>query len=156
MNKFLIAFTVFSLYLILSMRIFYSQSETTVQDILQAVDSKITELEENKKCEIVNITVDLLVNQGTKSITRMLDPNYEYSILVIGDRRISKLKLSLYKQGKGSKDYVNESSSLSPVLKFTPDEFDIYEIMVGAQEFKDANSTGHFAILIYHGDALKR
>jgi hypothetical protein len=156
MKKLPIAFIIFTLYLIFSARVFYSQSETTVQDILEMVNTKVTQLEENKKLEVVNITVDLLANQGTKSITRVLDPNFEYTLFVIGDRRISKLRLSLYIQGKGNKEFVNETSGLSPSLKVIPDEFCVYEITVGAQEFKGIENAGHFAILIYHGDALKK
>ena len=156
MKKLLIAFTVFALYFILPARTLFSQSEeTTMQDILDAVNTKVAQLEENKKYEIVNITVDLLVNQAKKSFTRALDPNYEYTVLVIGDRRISKFRLSAYLQGKNNKDFVDETSAASPFLKIEPNGFDIYEITIGAQEYKGTDNAGHFALIIYHGDALK-
>lgn len=156
MKKLLTAFTMITFFSIFSARALYCQSETTMQDILDTVNSKVAQLEDIKKQEVVNITIDLVVNQSRKSITRVLDPNYEYTILVIGDRRISKLNISAYLQGKNDKEFVNESSGLNPAIKIEPDSFNIYEITVSAREFKRNESAGHFAILIYHGDALNK
>ncbi|RPI17127.1 MAG: hypothetical protein EHM58_10455 [Ignavibacteriae bacterium] len=155
MKKLLFAFTVFTLYFIISSSTSYSQSETSMQDILEAVKTKITQLENDKKQEIVNITIDLLVNQGKKTITRALDPNFEYTVLVIGDRRISKLKVSAYIIGKSGKEFTDDAGGVNPSLKIVPDDFDIYEITVGAQDFNGTENAGHFAILIYHGEPLK-
>ncbi len=134
----------------------YSQSETTMQDILETVTDKIVQLEEEKKQEVVNITIDLLVRTtGKKQVTRYLDPSFDYKILVIGDRRISKLDLIVYKKGEKDWDYVTEATSSAPQVDITPTDFEQYEFTVNVNQFKGDNQTGHFALLIYHKDPTK-
>jgi hypothetical protein len=127
-----------------------SQSATTMQDILESVNAKVSELEDEKNQEVVNITLDLLVREGKKTMYRYLDPSFEYTAVAIGDRRISKLKIEVYKKGPSDWEYVSEMSGSSPVLKFKPAAFEQYEFTVGVDEFKSENTTGHFALLLYH------
>ena len=134
----------------------FSQSETTMQDILETVTDKIVQLEEEKKQEVVNITIDLLVRTtGKKQVTRYLDPSFDYKVLVIGDRRISKLDLVVYKKGTKDWDYVTEATSSAPQVDITPTDFEQYEFTVNVNQFKGDNQTGHFALLIYHKDPTK-
>ena len=134
----------------------FSQSETTMQDILETVTDKIVQLEEEKNQEIVNITIDLLVRTtGKKQVTRYLDPSFDYKVLVIGDRRISKLDLVVYKKSDKDWDYVTEATSSSPQVDITPTDFEQYEFTVNVNQFKGDNQTGHFALLIYHKDPTK-
>jgi hypothetical protein len=156
MKNLIITFAVFFLCIFSSSNITFSQSETTMQDILEAVNTKVVQLEEDKGQEVVNITLDLLVNQGRKTVTRTLDPNYEYSVILIGDRRISKLKLSAYKLDKSARDPVNDAAGTNPMIKIQPDGYNIYEFIVTVDDFKGTNVAGHFALLIYHDDPLKK
>ena len=134
----------------------YTQSTTTMLDILETVTDKVTELEDNSNKEIVNITFDLLVNTGKKTVWRNLDPSFTYDLMVIGDRRISRLKISVYKQGKEGWEYVNEVTASSPKLKIYPTDFEQYEFTVTVDEFKTGKNTGHFALILYHENPEKK
>jgi hypothetical protein len=127
-----------------------------MQDILETVNTKVTELEDEKDQEIVNITIDLLVGQGTKAVIRYLDPTFDYMVTAFGDRRISKLKMTAYKKVKDDWEDVNDASGVNPQLNLTPSDFDQYRFTVTVQEFKENNTTGHFALLIYHRNPEKK
>lgn len=135
----------------------FAQSETTMQDILETVTNKVIELEDEKDQEIVNITVDLLVRTtGKKQVIRYLDPSFDYKVMVLGDRRISKLDLVVYKKIKKEWEYVSEATSSIPQIDITPFDFEQYEFTVSVNRFKGDNLTGHFALLIYHIDPTKK
>lgn len=154
MNKLNITIAVFIIFF--SAKLSFSQSETTVQDILETASSKVTQLEDEKDQEVVNMTIDLLVNQGRKTITRALDPNFTYTVMVIGDRRINKINLTSYVQTGRSREFVNELSSSAPVMTIKPDSFDLYDFIVSVDSFKGSNVTGHFALILYHEDPTKK
>lgn len=69
-----------------------------MQDILETVTAKVAELEDQRNQELVNMTFDLLVNTGKKTVWRYLDPSFDYDVMVIGDRRVEKLKVTVYKR----------------------------------------------------------
>jgi len=153
--------TFFSAFVILIFAFFsktaYSQSETTIQDILEKVTNQAVTLEDEKDQEIVNITIDLLVRTtGKKQVTRYLDPSFDYKVMVIGDRRISKLNLLVYRKTKDDWEYVTEAKSSIPQIELTPSDFEQYEFTVSVDRFKGDNLTGHFALLIYHNDPTKK
>lgn len=133
----------------------YAQSTTTMQDIMETVSSKVASLEDDNNKEIVNMTFDLLVNDGKKTVWRNLDPSFTYDLIVIGDRRIGKLKISVYKQSKDIWELVGEIAGSSPKMKITPTEFEQYEFTVSVEEFKTGKNTGHFALLLYHENPEK-
>lgn len=130
----------------------FSQSSTTMQDILETVSAKVSELEDQRNQEIVNMTFDLLVNTGKKTVWRYLDPSFDYDVMVIGDRRVEKLKITVYKKDNASGDwkFVDEYTDDKPVLRIDPQEFEQYEFTVTVDKFKSGNTTGHFALLLYH------
>ena len=130
----------------------YSQSSTTMQDILETVSAKVIELEDQRNQEVVNMTFDLLVNTGKKTVWRYLDPSFDYDVMVIGDRRVEKLKVTVYKKDNASGDwkFVDEYTDDKPVLRIDPQEFEQYEFTVTVDKFKSGNTTGHFALLLYH------
>ena len=130
----------------------YSQSATTMQDILETVSAKVVELEDQRNQEIVNMTFDLLVNTGKKSLWRYLDPAFDYDVMVLGDRRIEKIKVTVYKKNASTNEweFVDEYSSDKPVIRLDPLEFEQYEFTVTVDKFKTGSTTGHFALLLYH------
>jgi len=130
----------------------YSQSSTTMQDILETVTAKVAELEDQRNQEVVNMTFDLLVNTGKKTVWRYLDPSFDYDVMVIGDRRVEKLKVTVYKKDNASGEwkFVDEYTDDKPVLRIDPQEFEQYEFTVTVDKFKSGNTTGHFALLLYH------
>jgi hypothetical protein len=123
-----------------------------MQDIMETAGKKVIELEDQKNMEVVNITFDLLVNQGKKSVWRYLDPSFDYDVFVLGDRRINKLKLTVYKKDNQSGDWilVDEYSADKPQLRLDPQDFEQYEFTVTVDEFKTGEATGHFALILYH------
>jgi len=130
----------------------YSQSSTTMQDILETVTAKVAELEDQRNQEVVNMTFDLLVNTGKKTVWRYLDPSFDYDVMVIGDRRVEKLNVTVYKKDNASGEwkFVDEYTDDKPVLRIDPREFEQYEFTVTVDKFKSGNTTGHFALLLYH------
>lgn len=146
-----------SLLFVLSILIFLgftklstAQSSTTMQDIITTVEKKVIELEDTQNQEVVNMTFDLIVGQGKKTVWRNLDPSFAYNVSVLGDRRISKIKLSVRKKGTTDWEVVDELSDAKPTLRVEPTEFAQYEFSVSVDEFKTGNTTGHFALLLYH------
>lgn len=130
----------------------YSQSSTTMLDIMETVNAKVTELEEQRNQEIVNMTFDLLVNQGKKTVWRYLDPAFDYDVMVIGDRRIASIKLTVNKKDNATGEWklVDEFSADKPLLRLDPQDFEQYEFIVTVDGFKPGSTTGHFALILYH------
>jgi hypothetical protein len=130
----------------------YSQSATTMQDILETVSAKVIELEDQRNQEIVNMTFDLIVNTGKKTIWRYLDPAFDYDVMVLGDRRVEKLKITVYKKNSKTNEweFVDEYTDDKPVLRLDPQEFEQYEFSVTVDKFKTGSTTGHFAMILYH------
>ena len=130
----------------------FSQSATTMQDIIETVSAKVIELEDQRNQEIVNMTFDLLVNTGKKTIWRYLDPAFDYDVMVLGDRRVEKLKVTVYKKNSTTNEweFVDEYSDDKPVIRLDPQEFEQYEFTITVDKFKTGSTTGHFALLLYH------
>lgn len=130
----------------------YSQSATTMQDILETVSAKVIELEDQRNQEIVNMTFDLIVNTGKKTVWRYLDPAFDYDVMVLGDRRVEKLKITVYKKNSKTNEweFVDEYTDDKPVIRLDPQEFEQYEFTVSIDKFKTGSTTGHFALLLYH------
>ncbi len=127
-----------------------AQSTTTMQDIFETVNKKIVDLEETQNQEVVNVTFDLIVGTNKKVILRYLDPAFAYNVSALGDRRISKIKIAIRK--KNGDDWVNvdEMSGEKPTLRVEPSDYNQYEFTISVDEFKEGNTTGHFALLLYH------
>jgi hypothetical protein len=146
----ILLFTVFSL--LITSHDSFAQSSTTMQDIMEDASKKVIELEEQRNQEVVNMTFDLIVNQGKKTIWRFLDPSFDYDVLVMGDRRIKSLKVTVYKKSAktGEWSLVDEYSAEKPLIRLDPAEFEQYEFTVSVDEFRIGDSTGHFAFILYH------
>ena len=135
---------------LISLKFCFGQSETSVQDIMENVSGRIKELEKDNNVEIVNVTIDLLVKDSRKSFIRYLDPDFEYTAIAIGDRRIDSLTLSVYRPGISDIEYVSESRGKFPLVHFTIIEPELFEFMVNVNRYSESNLTGHFAVIIYH------
>ncbi len=128
----------------------FPQSNTTMQDIFETINKKVIDLEETQNQEVVNVTFDLIVGTNKKVVLRFLDPAFAYNISVIGDRRISKVKIGVRKKGDADWEYVDEMSGEKPTLRVEPTGYDQYEFTISVDQFKGDNTTGHFALLLYH------
>jgi len=137
----------------------YAQlSETTMKDIIETAQDKVKSLENKEDMEVVNITIDLLVGtRGEKYVYRYLDNSFDYKIYAVGDRRISKLNVDVRKKGTDDKWVLVDKTSASEVkMDIYPDTRAFYEFTISVKEFVGDNTAGHFAILIYHIDPLKK
>ena len=150
--KYIIYTSIFACLLFSSGSVIYSQSATTMQDILETVSAKVTELEDQRNQEVVNMTFDLIVNTGKKVVWRNLDPAFDYDVMVIGDRRVEKIKISVYRKDNisGEWKFVDEYTDDKPIIRLDPQDFEQYEFTVTVDKFKTGNTTGHFALLLYH------
>lgn len=150
--KYIIYTSIFACILFFSGSLVYSQTATTMQDILETVTTKVVELEDQRNQEIVNMTFDLIVNTGKKSVWRNLDPAFDYDVMVIGDRRVEKLKVTVYRKDNTSGEwkFVDEYTDDKPIIRLDPQDFEQYEFTVTVDKFKTGNTTGHFALLLYH------
>jgi hypothetical protein len=130
----------------------YSQSSTTMQDILETTTQKVKELEEQRNQEIVNMTFDLIVNKGKKTIWRYLDPAFDYDALILGDRRVGKIRITVSRKDNTSGEwvFVDEYADDRPLIRLDPQEFEQYEFTISVDEFRTGSTTGHFAFLLYH------
>jgi len=136
---------------------FAQLSETTMKDIIETVQDKAKSLENIEDMEIVNITIDLLVGtRGEKFIYRYLDNNFDYKILSIGDRRISKLNIDVRKKVGEKWIVVDKLTGENAQMDIYPDSRAFYEFTISIAEFKEDYTAGHFAIFIYHKDPLKK
>lgn len=133
-----------------SIRICSAQNETTMQDIIEEVSNRTQELEKDRNLEIVNITMDLLVKDSRKSFIRYLDPDFEYTAIAIGDRRIDLLTLSVFRPGISDIEYVSEVSGKFPLVHFSIIQPELFEFVVNVNRYSESNITGHFAVIIYH------
>lgn len=127
-----------------------AQSTTTMQDMVETVSKKIVELEDTQNQEVVNITMDLIVGTGKKTVLRNLDPAFKYNVMVIGDRRVSKIKIGIRKKGATDWEYVDELSGAKPTLRVEPTAYDQYEFTISVDEFRSGDNVGHFALFLYH------
>ncbi len=144
--------TVYTIFLFISISIStcLAQNETTMQDIIEQVSGRLKELEKDKRLEIVNVTIDLLVKDGRKSFIRYLDPNFDYTVIAIGDRRIDTLTLTVYRPGFSDIEYVSENTAEIPMVHFSILEPEPFEFVVNVNKYSGSNITGHFAVIIYH------
>src|SRR5205085_7321362 len=122
MKKLILPFLALILLLFGSNAVF-SQSATSMMDIISSVNTKVSDLEEKQNMEVVNITMDLLINNSEKTILRFLDPSFKYDAVAIGDRRISKLKIKIWKKGTTDWEFVDSLSAAKPQLRIEPDQF---------------------------------
>jgi hypothetical protein len=135
---------------------FAQLSATTLSDIIDSVTSRVNYLETKQDKEVVNVTIDLLVGtQGTKMVYRYLDNGFDYNVLLIGDRRISELKMVVSRKSGDNWIKVDRSNGTNPELSIYPDERALYEFIISADNFNDDYSAGHFALLLYHIDPDK-
>jgi hypothetical protein len=137
---------------------FAQLTETTMKDIIETAQEKVKSLENTEDMEVVNVTIDLLVGtRGEKYVYRYLDNNFDYKIYAVGDRRISKLNVDVRKKGTDDKWVLVDKASGNKInMDIYPDTRAFYEFTVSVKEFVDDNTAGHFAILIYHIDPLKK
>jgi len=127
-----------------------AQDETSMKDIQAKVTAFSNQLEQDKSFEIVNVTMDLIVNDDSKSFTRYLDPSYDYTITAFGDSRIDKLTLNVNNGTSSDFEYIAESVAANPSISVKPTGYSQYEFTISKAKYYGNNTSGHFAVIIYH------
>jgi hypothetical protein len=149
MKKLSIFFIV--LFILAAIRVIKAQDETSMQDIQDKVSAYTKQLEQDKNYEIVNITMDLIVKDGTKSFTRYLDPSFDYIVTAFGDSRIDKLTLNVDNGTQSELNYNAESTAANASISIIkPNGSSEYEFTVKNTKYNGNNASGHFAVIIYH------
>ena len=130
---------------------------TSMKDIVETVSDKIKYLEDNLDQEVVNITIDLLVGSaGEKTVYRNLDNSFDYKLILIGDKKIAKLKIEVNKKTGDKWILVDKTSGENVTLDIFPDNRALYEFIIKADTYNPDYTAGHFAFILYHKDPLKK
>ena len=144
-----------NIYIIIALSLFatgniFSQGEISMQDIQNKVAAYTKQLEESDKFEVVNITIDLIVKDGTKTFSRTLDPLFEYYVVVLGDDKIHRLSLTVDNGKQTEYEYIPESTRANTSINIKPTEYADYDFTVSNAKYFQNYQSGHFAVIIYH------
>jgi hypothetical protein len=107
-------------------------------------------VEDTLKAEIVRIEYDLLYK--SKDTFRELFKSANYGICVVGDYRIKKMDIKIYKEKNGEWVFLkqNDESSNIVLLTVKPDEDASYRFELIAKEYKEGFQAGHYCAIIFH------
>ena len=128
-----------------------NKNGTSMMPIMGDALPVIEYIEDSLKAEIVRIEYDLLFS--TKPSYRTLYKGWKYGIFVIGDYRIKKLSISVYKKEAGEWKFISKSSTdkYTALSIIEPkEETEEYAFQVKAEEFEEGYKAGHYAIIVYH------
>jgi hypothetical protein len=107
-------------------------------------------IEDTMNVEIVRIEYDLIFD---KKITyRTLYKGWKYGIVVIGDYRLKKINVHLYKYVNDEWKFLRsgKGDSYFSLVNEEPLEKGDYLMQITADEFEEGYKAGHYAIIIYH------
>jgi hypothetical protein len=138
------------LFILIIVRTCKSQNDVSMKEIQDKVSAYTKQLEEDKNVEIVNITIDLIVKDATKTFSRDLDPSFDYYVTTFGDSRIDKLTLTVSDGNSTELNYLAESTAPNPSINIKPTGTSSYEFSVNVKKYSGDNLSGHFAVIIYH------
>ncbi len=143
------------LALLCSMRaIAKAPKNTAITPLMKKSLDFITQLEDEQEQEVVHVEYDIIRNK--KEVVRALDSKYTYGLIVHGDERISKLRLTVYKRMKDNtwkKVAHDDSGTDVAIISFKPDENGTYKFEIKA-DFQRDQSLAHYGFIIHHD--LKR
>lgn len=127
-----------------------NKNATSMMPIMGDALPVINYIEDTMNVEIVRIEYDLLFD---KKITyRTLYKGWKYGIVVIGDYRIKKINVHLYKYVNDKWQFVRsgKGDSYFSLVNEEPLEKGDYLMQITADEFAEGYKAGHYAIIIYH------
>ncbi len=107
-------------------------------------------IEDSLKAEVVRVEYDLLFD--SKDSFRPFFKGWNYGVCVVGDYRINKIKLRLFRQEKDEWILVKENDENGNIaLSMVTAESDgMYRFEITAKGFVDGFTAGHYALIIFH------
>jgi len=128
-----------------------NKNGTSMMPIMGDALPVIEYIEDSLQVEIVRIEYDLLFT--TKNSYRVLYKGWKYGIFAIGDYRIKRLSISVYKKENDEWKFISSSSTDKYTALSIIDQKDKneeYAFQVKAEEFEEGYKAGHYALIIYH------
>jgi len=127
-----------------------NKGQTSMMPIMGDALPIIQYIEDTLNVEIVRIEYDLIFDK--KVTYRTLYKGWKYGIVAIGDYRIKKINVHLYKWVNEEWKYINSSESTDyfALLTEEPEEQGDYLIQITADEFQEGYKAGHYSVIIYH------
>ncbi|MBN1250660.1 MAG: hypothetical protein JXR51_15375 [Bacteroidales bacterium] len=127
-----------------------NENGTSMMPIMGDALPAIKYIEDTLKVEIVRIEYDLIFT--TKSSFRTLYTGWKYGIYAIGDYRIKKISIAVYKSVNKEWQYVTtvNPGAYSALSLIEPEETEDYLFQVKVEEFEEGFSAGHYSLIIYH------
>ena len=128
-----------------------NEKGTSMMPIMGDALPVIKYIEDTLNVEIVRIEYDLLFS--TKDSYRTLYKGWKYGIFAIGDYRIKKISIEIYKKVGTEWRYVSTTSkdkytALSIIDQ--KDKNEDYAFRVKVEEFEEGYKAGHYALIVYH------
>ncbi len=127
-----------------------NKNATSMMPIMGDALPVIKYIEDTMNVEIVRIEYDLIFD---KKITyRTLYKGWKYGIVVIGDYRLKKINVHLYKYVNDEWKFLRsgKGDSYFSLVNEEPLEKGDYLMQITADEFEEGYKAGHYAIIIYH------
>ena len=123
---------------------------TSMMPIMGDALPVIKYIEDTMNVEIVRLEYDLIFKE--KITYRTLSKGWKYGIVAIGDYRIKKINVHIYKKINDKWDFIRSSNSQKylATVNEEPLENGDYLFQIAVDEFAEGYKAGHYAIIIYH------
>ncbi len=123
---------------------------TSMMPIMGDALPVIQYIEDTMNVEIVRIEYDLIFDK--KVTYRTLYKGWKYGIVVIGDYRIKKINVHLYKYVNDDWQFIRsgKGEDYFSLVNEEPEEKGDYLMQITADEFEEGYKAGHYSIIIYH------
>ncbi len=127
-----------------------NKSGTSMMPIMGDALPVIQYIEDTMNVEIVRLEYDLIFD---KKITyRTLYKGWKYGIVAIGDYRIKKISVHIYKKVNEKWDFIrsSEGNNYLAMVNEEPQENGDYLFQIVVDEFAEGFKAGHYSIIVYH------
>ncbi|MEN8118896.1 MAG: hypothetical protein ABFS35_01030 [Bacteroidota bacterium] len=123
---------------------------TSMMPIMGDALPVIKYIEDTMKVEIVRLEYDLIFDK--KVTYRTLYKELKYGIVAIGDYRIKRINVHIYKKVNDKWDFIRSSNSQNylAMVNEEPLENGDYLFQIAVDQFAEGYKAGHYAIIIYH------
>ncbi len=127
-----------------------NKKATSMMPIMGDALPVIQYIEDTMNVEIVRIEYDLIFDK--KVTYRTLYKGWKYGIVVIGDYRIKKINVHLYKYVNDDWQFIRsgKGEDYFSLVNEEPQEKGDYLMQITADEFEEGYKAGHYSIIIYH------
>jgi len=123
---------------------------TSMMPIMGDALPVINYIEDTMNVEIVRLEYDLIFDK--KVTYRTLFKGWKYGIVVIGDYRIKKVNVHIYKKVDEKWDFVRSSNTQNhlAIVNEEPLENGDYLFQIIVDEFAEGYKAAHYSFIVYH------